>query len=104
MKKSIPIPAALWRAASTDEQRQALIAEHTVDCSSDEIADRVEQDRLTAEHEALAAVQAISDEAKKALEAIDLKSIRAMREVLAASHPSLASLENEAAELRKKFK
>jgi hypothetical protein len=39
-----------------------------------------------------------------ALEEIDLKSIRALREVLAASHPKLAALESEAVELRKGLK
>jgi CHASE3 domain sensor protein len=98
MKKSLPIPAHLWLAAKTDEQRKNLIAEHTVDCSAEEIAERIEQDRLTAEHEALAAVQIVKDEAKKALEEIDRKSIRALRE---GNSARLAALEAEAETHRK---
>ena len=98
MKKPLPIPAHLWLAAKTKEQRQALIAEHTVDCSAEEIAERIEQDRLTAEHEAAAAVLVAKDAAKKALEEIDLKSIRALRE---GNQERLAQLEAEAETHRK---
>jgi len=109
MKKALSIPAAKWRKAKTDEEREALREEYTVDMTAEEIAAHEElQESAAREHE-----QAAQKQKKKAaldaLADIDRRAARHVRALLldktdAEAVRRLAALEEEAAPLRDALK
>jgi uncharacterized protein YqfA (UPF0365 family) len=101
MHKTLAIPAAEWMKAETAEQRQALVEKYTVPMTDEEIAARQAEESESAAMAEQARIEEAKAKVHAALEEIDRKSIRSLRE---GNSDRLAVLEAEAVELRKVLK